>query len=440
MTANISGQANTAPPGVQDQYESLPYPPREPADENQRLIKTWLDDLPMVNHYCFAGRETFKNRFRVLIAGGGTGDATIFLAERLKHTDAEIVQLDFSGASNQIARDRAEVRGLRNISWIHDSLLNLPALGLERFDYINCAGVLHHLPDPDAGLRALLAVLKDTGALGLMLYGQIGRTGVYQMQTLMRLINGGETDTQRKIDNAVEILKALPSSNWFKRTEDLHHDHKIGDAGIYDLLLHSQDRAYTVGEIFDWIHREHGLHIKFSDIQRGRAPYLPHVILGHEQPKILDRIKKLPIEQQYAIAELLGGTIIPHSFFATRSPTCTAPYGNTDYVPFFFRESITGPQMAQIFNSGNGKPFVLNHAPSGMTMRVNPGRYAQNILHHIDGMSTFQQIFDKVRIEVTPHAAPPSNAALFADFRESFDILNALDRLLLRHYTAELPY
>jgi hypothetical protein len=35
---------------------------------------------------------------------------------------------------------------------------------------------LHHLPDPQAGLRALCAVLKDDGALALMLYGKYGRT------------------------------------------------------------------------------------------------------------------------------------------------------------------------------------------------------------------------------------------------------------------------
>ncbi len=43
-------------PDVKNQYEALPYPARFPADEGKRLILTWLDDLPMVNHYCFAGR------------------------------------------------------------------------------------------------------------------------------------------------------------------------------------------------------------------------------------------------------------------------------------------------------------------------------------------------------------------------------------------------
>ena len=91
-------------PSVRKQYEALPYPERDPADEKQRLVQTWLDDLPMINHYCFAGRQTFHQGFRVLVAGGGTGDATLYLAEQLKGLGAQIVHLDMSTASIAIAR------------------------------------------------------------------------------------------------------------------------------------------------------------------------------------------------------------------------------------------------------------------------------------------------------------------------------------------------
>ena len=57
--ANIPAKARNA---VRAQYEALPYPARNPADEKQRLLRTWLDDLPMVNHHCFAGRNSFTVR------------------------------------------------------------------------------------------------------------------------------------------------------------------------------------------------------------------------------------------------------------------------------------------------------------------------------------------------------------------------------------------
>ena len=421
-------------PDVKNQYEALPYPARDPADESSRLLRTWLDDLPMLNHYCFAGRQDFGRGFRVLLAGGGTGDGTIFLAEQLKHTNAQIVHLDMSGASLAIARERARLRQLNNIQFIDESLLNLPQLGLAPFDYINCSGVLHHLADPDAGFQALRSVLKPEGAIGLMVYATAGRTGVYQMQALMRMVNGDEPDAQRKIAHTRALLASLPASNWFKRAEgDLYHDHRIDDAGLYDLLLHSQDRAYSVDELFDWLGRGHGMHLQFTDVQRGRAPYLPHMVLGAKPPALLTRLRQLPLRRQYAMAELMGGTITTHSLYLTRDAQCVASYGDADYIPFFFHEPLDGATLAQVFASNKGQPFALRHQHTGLTVTVNPGRYGPQILRLIDGRRSFGEIFDQFRQDWTGKAVAPDNTALFADFSESYDTLNAIERLLLRH-------
>ena len=428
-------------PKVKSQYESLPYPPCNPEDDRKRLVLTWLEDLPMINHYCFAGKQSFKNGFRALVAGGGTGDATIFLAEQLRTTNAEIVHLDMSHASMVLAQERARMRGLTNITWVHYSLLSLPALGLGKFDYINCSGVLHHLADPDLGLRVLLSALKPDGAIGLMLYATTGRTGVYQMQALMRLVNGDQTDkevdAQRKIANTRDLLGSLPAGNWFMRSEDLHHDHKIGDAGIYDLLLHSQDRSYSVGELFDWLGTEHGMHLSFSDVQRGRSPYLPHMVLGSKPPAMAASLRKLPLRQQYEMAELMIGNIITHSLYLMHSSTSTAPYGDAAYIPFFYHEPLTGAIAAQVFGSNRGQPFMLTHQHSGVTVMVNPGKYGAKILQLIDGQKSFGEIFDQFRAGWHGQATAPDNAALFADFAESYETLNALERLLLKHPDAD---
>lgn len=417
---------------VRRQYEALPYPPRDPEDERKRLVGTWLEDLPMISHYCFGGRQNFEHGFRALVAGGGTGDATIYLAEQLRHTDAVVVHLDLSEASTAIAQARARIRGLHNIEWRRDSLLNLPALGLAPFDYVNCSGVLHHLAEPDQGLRALRQVLKPDGALGLMVYATVGRTAIYQMQSLMRLVNGDEQDPARKIAATRDILASLPPGNWFRRSEDLHHDHRMGDAGIYDLFLHSQDRAYSVGEIFDWIEGGHGLHLQFTDVARGRSPYLPHMVLGRKPPDRIAALRGLPRRQQYEMAELLGGDIITHSFYATQGDR-SARYGDPDAVPFFFHEPLTGEIVARVFNTQRGQPFVLNHENAKLCMRVNPGRYGARLLGLVDGQRSFGQIFDRFRADWHGQAAAPDNAVLFEDLKESYETLNAIDRLLLRH-------
>ena len=436
-------------PQVKSQYEAMPYPPCNPQDERQHLTLTWLEDLPMINHYCFAGKQSFQNGFRALVAGGGTGDATIFLAEQLKGTNAEIVHLDISHASIALAQERARIRGLTNITWVHASLMSLPVLGLGKFDYINCSGVLHHLADPDRGLYLLRGALSVDGAIGLMLYASTGRTGVYQMQSLLRQMNSalpannnsngngnGNSallDDQRKIANARELLGSLPASNWFMRAQDLHHDHKIGDAGIYDLLLHSQDRAYSVAELFDWLGDQHGLHLSFSDVQRGRSPYLPHMVLGAKPTALAARLRQLPLRQQYEMAELMIGNLITHSLYLTSNAACTAPYGDAEYIPFFYHEPLTGEVAAQVFASNRGQPFMLTHQHSGVSVMVNPGKYGPALLRLIDGKKSFGQIFDQFRAAWHGQAAAPDNATLFADFAECYDTLNALERLLLKH-------
>lgn len=418
---------------VKAQYEHLPYPPVDPEDEKKRLQRTWLEDLPMMNHYCYQGKQAFERGFRILVAGGGTGDATIFLAEQLRATDAQIVHLDLSAASIAIAQRRAQLRGLDNIRWVQDSLLNVAELGLGKFDYINCCGVLHHLAEPDAGVRALKAVLADGGAMGLMLYGAIGRLGIYHMQSMLQLLDGEGAGPDARIAQARELLAVLPASSWFKRGEHLYSDSRKGDADLYDMFLHAQDRAYTVEQIFGWLADQHGFHITLSDVQRGRFPYLPGLTLRQDAALLRARAQRMAPRAQYAMSELLVGDLLRHTFYLTASPAATAVYGDAAMVPFFFHEPLTGAQLEPVFTSRDGGPITLQHAFLGLTAQVDAGRFSANILRYIDGQRTFQQIFDLVRSEPAWRAAPPGNDALFADFRASYEVLNAIERLLLRH-------
>ncbi len=152
----------------------MPYPARDPRDEAVRLITGTPSHILEVNHYLFAGRLNFIRPFRALVAGGGTGDACIMLAQQLvdRRCPGEVVYIDLSSASRAVCEARAKVRGLRNITFLTGSLLDLPTMTIGQFDSIDCTGVLHHLPDPAAGLQALASVLEPEGGIGIMLYGQ----------------------------------------------------------------------------------------------------------------------------------------------------------------------------------------------------------------------------------------------------------------------------
>jgi SAM-dependent methyltransferase len=297
---------------------------------------------------------------------------------------------------------------------------------------VNCVGVLHHLDDPDAGLDALLSVLEPDGALGIMVYATHGRTGVYELQQMLRLIADPSDTLEQRLARARQVLAALPPTNGFRRTESLHRDHvAFGDAGIVDLLLHARDRSYSIGEIYEWLVDRHGLNVELTDVQRGRSAYEPAYTLGPENAALIDEIARLPARRRHAIAELLSGTITMHTFYATRSPDCRARYGDVDCIPFFFHEPITGPELAQLVARHREQPFLLEHRHTGVRAVVDPGRHGRRILQNIDGRRTFAQIFEAVRAEIGTDSAP-SNDALFADFRALYEVLAAIDRLLLR--------
>jgi hypothetical protein len=111
---------------IEAQYEAYPYPERDPADEAKRLIVGSPSHPVELDHYLFAGRRDWTKPFRALVAGGGTGDALIQLAQVLASAGraAKITYLDLSTAARGIAEARAAARGLKGIEFHTGSLLD----------------------------------------------------------------------------------------------------------------------------------------------------------------------------------------------------------------------------------------------------------------------------------------------------------------------------
>jgi 2-polyprenyl-3-methyl-5-hydroxy-6-metoxy-1,4-benzoquinol methylase len=102
------------------------------------------------------------------MAGGGSGDGTIMLAQQMAALGrpGRVTWLDRSpmrAGSRPPARRRV---GADNIAFEAGSIPDLPRSGLGPFDYIDCCGVLHHLPDPAEGLAALVSVWRRAAGSG----------------------------------------------------------------------------------------------------------------------------------------------------------------------------------------------------------------------------------------------------------------------------------
>ena len=57
-----------------------------------------------------------------------------------------------------------------------------------------------------------------------MLYAKYGRSGMYEMQELLKMVNQGEKDMNIEVDNARVVMNSLPDTNWLKIGEkNLHY-------------------------------------------------------------------------------------------------------------------------------------------------------------------------------------------------------------------------
>jgi SAM-dependent methyltransferase len=416
----------TANAAVRNLYENFPFPARNPAAENPgSLPLTRTDILGKVNHHAFGGRRDFTKGFRALVAGGGTGDSAIFLAAQLRDTDAEIVCLDLSEASLGIARARAAVRGLEaRIRWVHASLLDLPQLGLGPFDYVSCLGVLHHLEDPDAGLRALTQVLREEGALALMLYGRYGRLDIYAMQDLMKLVNRDEPDLRAQVANLKTALRSLSPSHLVMRGRSLEALASLfgDDANLVDTFLHVQDRSYTVPELHDFVERAGLSIVSFTNFARTlRLEYDPDVYLGDEALKA--KLSGREARERQAMGELLHGHMYVHAFYAARPGRAAASFLDPDMVPFFLT-AAAAKAAGELATRGTVDVRLSSRHP----FHWAPSPIALACLARVDSVRTLSQIWSDVAraLQVPPGEVAEATAS-------DWDRFNALNWVFLRH-------
>jgi SAM-dependent methyltransferase len=409
---------------VSAQYEAYPYPHRRPQDEKTRLVEGSPSHLKEVDHYVFGGRLIAGDRraagSRVLVAGGGTGDGLIMLAQHLADANlpAEIHYIDLSRASRRVAEARAQVRGLAGIRFHTGSLLDLPAMGLGRFDYIDCCGVLHHLEDSAAGLAALKAVLAPEGGIGLMLYGTLGRIGVYHAQAMMRML-AAEDPAPERIALAKRLMAELPATNWLRRNPAITDYKQGGDAELYDLLLHSRDRAFTVPEIAGLVAGA-GLEIvSFVDPWR----YDPESYVS--DPKLKARLAGLSRLERASFAELLAGNIKTHvCYLVAVGRAGAAMAGPTDPAAIPVMRNDDGPAFARSIRDDR-----VSFRMDGLEMAFPVPRMAGPILSRIDGGRSLAELQAMLAAEFGARAAP---AAFEADFARLYRVMNGIGLMLIR--------
>lgn len=402
---------------VQRQYEAYPYPRRDPEDERERFLVMSPSHLPEVIHHVYGGRRPDRP-LRVLVAGGGTGDSTIAIAVQLAADGigGEVTYLDLSAASRAICEERARVRGLTNIRFVAGRLEDLATLAPGPYDYIDCCGVLHHLESPERGLAALAAALAPDGGIGIMLYGETGRTGVYHVQDLLRRLTPGES-LPAKVEAARLLLADLPETHLFRRNALVRAD--LGDdAGLVDLLLHTRDVAYRVPDIYRLLD---GAGLRLAGFAPGWL-YDPRFFL--KDPALLARALARPAREQAAIAELATCVLQKHIFYAVRGANPVATdLAETDrdatLVPFF-------DQVLKDIRAAPSATTATHRDQRGLALSFPLTPALAGAAALIDGQRLLRQIHAEVAGEFG------SWESFFTAFKPLYELLAAIGAVHLR--------
>jgi SAM-dependent methyltransferase len=156
--------------------------------EYEEQFLGWIEPL---TRECFVGK-------RVLDAGCGTGRHA-YLAARFGA--ASVVAVDLGDSVRTASR---HLSALPNVAVLQADLHRLPFRADDPgFDIVYSIGVLHHLPDPRAGFRALAQHVAPGGAILVWVYGYEGNAIVRRLvDPLRRLL------TRRLTPEAIRVVSA----------------------------------------------------------------------------------------------------------------------------------------------------------------------------------------------------------------------------------------
>lgn len=293
---------------LRDFYDHYPYPP--PVDGLENYRRCWEQPQQRrADFHLFWPACAYREDQSILVAGCGTSQAA---KHALRWPAAQVTGIDISTTSVDCTNRLKAKYALGNLQVHQLAIERVDDLRMS-FDQIVCTGVLHHLADPLAGLRALRKALKPHGAMHLMVYAPYGRAGIYMLQEFCQRLGIRATDGATR--ELVAVLAALPSGHPLKSLVSRAADFQ-NEAALADALLHPQDRAYSVPQLFDFL-AEGG--VTFGRWLR-QAPYSVQCGVIAKIPQA-SRITSLSLKDQYSAIELFRGTMVRHSFIA---------YGNNE--------------------------------------------------------------------------------------------------------------
>ena len=281
---------------------------------------------------------------RILEAGCGTGNVAIEIAQLLP--EIEVVAIDITKKSIEIARSNAKKLGLKNICFKQSNLLDYDNnLGI--FDFIHCQGVIHHLSSPEIGMRTINMYLKQNGFAYIWLYMLLGRKEILEVREILKyLVDNNDADFNYKMSVLTTVIKNINICNNGGRHDDKPVNSKllnniekgiifikkrgwkkflylllqksfnikklaysskikeiglsdIKEIGLSDLYLHPHDVFYRMENVFELFDQSG---FSFQKIMDGMSSSLSQCFGANNE--ITKLASSLPLKKQYQLIEL----------------------------------------------------------------------------------------------------------------------------------------
>jgi SAM-dependent methyltransferase len=228
--------------------------------------RAYFDEVEMRKYFVephiprFAEFERWKGK-KVLEIGCGIGTETVSFAR----AGAQVVAVDLSDRSLEIARRRLQIYGLDDVKLVECDVEHLQErLPVEGYDLVYAFGVLHHTPDPDAALRQIRPYVSPSGSLKLMLYHryswkvlsivlQHGLRGFWNLDRIVASDSEAQTGCPVTYTYTRRGLKQWLKGNGFT-VQDLFVDH-IFPWRISDYVSYRYSRVWYFEILPRWLFR-----------------------------------------------------------------------------------------------------------------------------------------------------------------------------------------
>lgn len=295
-------------------YNTYPFPP-DPLSDAPPPGYNWRWTWVAAHSFC-TGRAPDREDIRILDAGCGTGNGTDYLVHL--NPQAQVTAIDLSEGALNVARERCRRSGATRVEFLQMPLEEAASQLPGEFDLINCVGVLHHLPNPIAGIQSLAQKLAPGGLFHIFVYGALGRWEIQRMQGAIALLQGGQRGDYRDgVAVGRELFATLPSDNpLVQREQERWAGENRRDECFADMYVHPCEVDYTIPTLFELIDAAGLEFVGFSNPQFWQLERL----LGNS-PLLMERAAQLGERDRYQLIENLDPKAVTHyEFFLARPP------------------------------------------------------------------------------------------------------------------------